>query len=100
MGVVSLLLLFEFLILLLHPPIGELTHHNKVLELLMLVVIGAGLVPLHHRLEHLLIERLTKHRPIKQPAFHDDQNNTQEVVATTSSKVEKTASALDMEEDK
>jgi len=62
MGVVSLLLLFEFLVLLLHPPIGELTHHNKVLELLILVVIGAGLVPLHHKLERLLIEKLTKPR--------------------------------------
>lgn len=62
MGVVSLLLVFEFLVLLLHPPIGELTHHNKVLELLILVVIAAGLVPLHHKLEHLLIKKLTKSR--------------------------------------
>lgn len=60
MGVVSLLLFFEFLVLLLHPVIGELTHHNKVLELLILVVIGAGLVPLHHRLEKLVITKLTK----------------------------------------
>ena len=71
MGVVSLLLLYEFLILLLHPIIGELTHHNKVLELLILVVIGAGLVPLHHKLEHLLLARLTKPRSIKQPALQD-----------------------------
>jgi hypothetical protein len=80
MGVVSLLLLYEFLILLLHPPIGELTHHNKVLELLILVVIGAGLVPLHHKLEHHLIERLTKPLPIKKPAFgNSDTNNMEEV---------------------
>jgi len=80
MGVVSLLLLYEFLILLLHPLIGELTHHNKVLELLILVVIGAGLVPLHHKLEHHLIERLTKPLPIKKPAFgNSDTNNMEEV---------------------
>jgi tetratricopeptide (TPR) repeat protein len=60
MGVVSLLLVFEFLVLLLHPIIENFTHHNKVLELLILVVIGAGLVPLHHRLEHLVIAKLTK----------------------------------------
>lgn len=62
MGVVSLLLFFEFLILLLHPLIEQLMHHNKVLELLVLVVIGAGLVPLHHRLEHIVIAHLTKQR--------------------------------------
>lgn len=64
MGVVSLLLVFEFLTLLLHPLIERYTHHNNVLLLLTLVVIGAGLIPLHHRLEHLLIEKLTtKKRP-------------------------------------
>ncbi len=60
MGVVSLLLFFEFIILLLHPLIQELVHHNKVLELLVLVFIGAGLVPLHHKLEHIVLEKLTK----------------------------------------
>jgi tetratricopeptide (TPR) repeat protein len=65
MGVVSLLLFFEFLILLLHPLIETLMHHNKVLELLVLVVIGAGLVPLHHRLEGLVIAKLTKPRSPK-----------------------------------
>jgi len=60
MGVVSLLLFFEFIILLLHPLIEELMHHNKVLELLVLVFIGAGLVPLHHRLEHIVLKKLTK----------------------------------------
>jgi tetratricopeptide (TPR) repeat protein len=60
MGVVSLLLFFEFVILLLHPLIAELMHHNKVLELLVLVFIGAGLVPLHHRLEHTVLKKLTK----------------------------------------
>jgi len=66
MGVVSLLLFFEFMILLLHPLIEELMHHNKVLELLVLVCIGAGLVPLHHRLEHIVLEKLTKTK--KSPA--------------------------------
>ena len=60
MGVVSLLLFFEFIVLLLHPIIEQLMHHNKVLELLVLVFIGAGLVPLHHRLEYIVLEKLTK----------------------------------------
>ena len=66
MGVVSLLLFFEFLILLLHPLIEQLMHHNKVLELLVLVVIGAGLVPLHHRLEQVVLTKLTMPRLPKQ----------------------------------
>ena len=86
MGVVSLLLVFEFLVLLLHPPIGELTHHNKVLELLILVVIGAALVPLHHKLEHLLIERLTKTRLVENPDIQDGQNYTPEEVAVQPAK--------------
>ncbi len=62
MGVVSLLLIFEFIILLLHPLVEKIMHHNKVYELLLLVCIGAGLVPLHHRLEHLVLEKLTKNK--------------------------------------
>ncbi len=62
MGVVSLLLIFEFIILLLHPLIEQIMHHNKVYELLLLVFIGAGLVPLHHRLEHLVLEKLMKNK--------------------------------------
>lgn len=64
MGVVSLLLFFEFIILLLHPLIEQLMDHNKVLELLVLVFIGAGLVPLHHKLEHIVIKKLTKDKKI------------------------------------
>ena len=76
MGVVSLLLFFEFLILLLHPLIEELMHHNKIFELLVLVVLGAGLVPFHHKLEHILIEKLTKGKPAKQEEFKNSDENS------------------------
>ena len=78
MGVVSLLLFFEFLILLLHPLIGQLMHHNKILELLVLVMIGAGLVPLHHKLEHIIIEKLTKEKlEIKEEQEHWEESVTE-----------------------
>ena len=78
MGVVSLLLFFEFLILLLHPLIGQLVHHNKILELLVLVMIGAGLVPLHHKLEHIIIEKLTKEKKeIKEEQEHWEESVTE-----------------------
>jgi tetratricopeptide (TPR) repeat protein len=52
MGRLSLLLLFEFIALLIHPYIANWTHHSPVWMLLILVAIGAVLVPLHHKLEH------------------------------------------------
>lgn len=81
MGVVSLLLFFEFLVLLLHPLIGNLTHHNKILELLILVVIGAGLVPLHHRLERLVLAKLTKPLDLKNEI--SNSNDADEYLAAT-----------------
>jgi hypothetical protein len=36
------------------------------------VVIGAGLVPLHHMLEHLLIQKLTRHRIKPQPVVEEE----------------------------
>ena len=59
MGVLSLLFLFEFLTLLLHPVIVEFTHHTPIFELLIFVAIAALLVPAHHRLEHILLKKLT-----------------------------------------
>ncbi len=62
MGVISVLFLFEFLTLLLHPVVADFTHHIPVLELLIFVSIAALLVPAHHRLEHILIAKLTKRK--------------------------------------
>ena len=61
LGVVALLIVFEFLNLLLHPFLERITHHSPVLMLLSLVCIAALLVPLHHRIEkwatHKLVEK-------------------------------------------
>ena len=50
-GIIALLIVFEFLNLLLHPFLENLTHHTPVFILLIMVVIAALLVPLHHRVE-------------------------------------------------
>ena len=60
MGIISLLFLFEFITLLLHPMVANFAHHIPVYELLIFVSIAACIIPLHHRLEHLLIKKLTK----------------------------------------
>ncbi|MEJ7588146.1 MAG: hypothetical protein WKI04_11360 [Ferruginibacter sp.] len=58
LGVVALLIVFEFLNLLLHPFLEKVTHHSPVLMLLSLVCIAALLVPMHHRMEKIVMKKL------------------------------------------
>jgi hypothetical protein len=60
LGVVSLLIVFEFLNLLLHPWLGQITDESPVLMLLVMVALAAILVPLHHRLEHWITHKLVE----------------------------------------
>lgn len=62
LGVLSLLISFEYLTLLLHPYVLELTQHSPVYEILIFVIIAAILIPAHHRIEHWLVERLTRNK--------------------------------------
>jgi tetratricopeptide (TPR) repeat protein len=59
-GILALLLVFEFLNLLLHPFIENITHHSPVLMLLAMVIIAALLIPLHHRVEKWAIQKLVE----------------------------------------
>ena len=61
LGILALLLVFEFLNLLLHPFLERITHHSPFLMLLGLVCIGAFLVPLHHKAEVWAINKLVDH---------------------------------------
>lgn len=58
LSVLSLLLVFEFISLLIHPLIERLTGHRPVFELLFLVALDSILVPAHHELTHRLKARL------------------------------------------
>jgi hypothetical protein len=51
LGVMALLIVFEFLNLLLHPFLERLTNHTPLLMLLSLVCIASFLIPLHRRVE-------------------------------------------------
>ncbi len=64
LGILSLLILFEYLTLLLHPYVAEITNHTPVYEMLIFVSIAAVLIPTHHRVESWLINWLTKNRPL------------------------------------
>ena len=85
LGVVALLIVFEFLNLLLHPFLERVTNHSTVLMLLALVCIAALLAPLHHKIEKWatakLVEKNKKIRlaaakkTIEQLEKENNQNN-------------------------
>jgi tetratricopeptide (TPR) repeat protein len=71
LGVIALLIVFEFLNLLLHPFLEGITNHSPILMLLTLVSIAALLVPLHHRIEKWAINKLVeKNKAIRLAAAH------------------------------
>lgn len=57
-GILSLLLLFEYITLFLHPFVSEITHHSPLAEIIIFVGIAALMVPSHHRIEHWFTKRL------------------------------------------
>lgn len=66
LGVLGLLMVFEFINLLLHPFLEKVTNHSPILMLLALVVIASLLIPLHHKLEKWIKVRMTeKNKEIK-----------------------------------
>ncbi len=60
LGVLALLMVFEFLNLLLHPFLEKITCHTPALMLIALVIIAAMLIPLHLRVEKWAIEKLVE----------------------------------------
>ena len=60
LGLVALLLFFEFINLLMHGWFAHITHHTPVYMLLLLVILASILAPLHHYLTHWLKEKLVK----------------------------------------
>jgi NADH:ubiquinone oxidoreductase subunit 3 (subunit A) len=57
-AILGLLVVFEFINLLIHPWLASITHESPVFMLLILVVIASLLIPMHHRLEHWIKEKM------------------------------------------
>ena len=57
-AILGLLVVFEFINLLIHPWLAHFTHESPVLMLLALVLIASLLIPLHHKLEHWIKEKM------------------------------------------
>lgn len=60
LGVLSLLLVFEFINLYLHPLLDKLTGHSPIAMLLIMAGIASLLIPLHHKLEHWITHKLVE----------------------------------------
>jgi hypothetical protein len=60
LGILGLLIVFEFINLLIHPYLAEATHDSPIFMLLILVVIAALLIPLHHRLEKWVTKKMVE----------------------------------------
>ena len=60
LGILALLLVFEFINILAHSYLEALTNNSQVLTLLLLVGIAALLIPLHHRLEKWTITKVVE----------------------------------------
>lgn len=60
LSILTLLMVFEFLNLVLHPFLERITSHSPPLMLLALVCIATLLVPLHHKIEHWAVHKLVE----------------------------------------
>lgn len=66
LGVIALLIVFEFINLYIHPYLAHATNDSPLLMLLVMVCIAALLVPAHHRLEKWITHKLSeKNRSIR-----------------------------------
>jgi len=60
LGILALLIVFEFLNLFLHPFLDKITNHQPVLMLAAMVCIAALLIPFHHKLEHWITHKMVE----------------------------------------
>ena len=52
--------MFEFINLLIHPFLERVTHHSPLLMLLALVAIASLLIPMHHKIEKWIKDKMTE----------------------------------------
>ncbi len=63
LGILSLLLFFEFITDLIYPYVSNLTNENPIWEMAVLVILAAVLEPLNFKMEHWVKGHLV-HRPV------------------------------------
>jgi tetratricopeptide (TPR) repeat protein len=81
LGFLSFIFLFEFIILLADKPIQAWTAEEPWKVLMIKIILGAGLVPLHHWLEHKVIHYLSGRRKGGRAAYAKASAAEEETVA-------------------
>ena len=65
-AILGLLAVFEFINLFIHPYLANITNNSPVLMLIILIAIGALLIPLHHKLQKWITDIMVeKNRKIR-----------------------------------
>ena len=59
-GIISILLVFEYIMLLIHPYVAEKTNHSPILEIIIFVAIAAIITPSHHKIQGWIMSKLTE----------------------------------------
>ena len=87
LGILSLLLFFEFITDLIYPYVSQFTNENPIWEMLFLVILAGLLEPLNFRLEHWVKGHLVhKHVPapvpvlVENPPADDELEGNQSVL--------------------
>jgi hypothetical protein len=85
-GIISILLLFEYITLLIHPFVAEKTNHSPFPEIIIFVCIASLITPAHHRIQAMLISKLTKIRELHRKVHEDapiiaEENSDQENIS-------------------
>lgn len=60
LGLIGLLLIFEFINLFMHPRISKISNHSPIIMLLMMVTLAALLIPVHRWIEKYIDNKLVK----------------------------------------
>lgn len=60
LGILALLIVFEFINLFVHPYLDKWTDHSIPMMLAIMVCIAALLIPLHHKMEHWITHKLVE----------------------------------------
>jgi hypothetical protein len=60
LGILALLIVFEFINLFIHPYLEKITNHSPLLILAIMVGVAALLIPVHHRMEKWVTQRLVE----------------------------------------
>jgi tetratricopeptide (TPR) repeat protein len=74
LGILSLLLFFEFITDLIYPFVSQMTNENPIWEMLFLVLLAALLEPVNFKLEHW-VKRHLAHKTVHMPVPVIDNNS-------------------------